>query len=1205
MKSLNSVRMRWPASTVVVLTLLVTSCRCVDYTCPEECTCYRRDTSDLIVDVFCSLSTVHDDNNFALFRTSVNSTLHLECDPILHSNLKSHMFQDLQTFSALTFENCKFDHIPKDLFAGMLSLQILTIINARRLTFDPEAFLSCPSLKRLTVVASEVSVVPSLCENKELVYVNLTNNKIRSLADAGLACENNTLRSLSRIIIPFNEFEYLGNELSSTSPNLWELGISDNYINMVHRDAFVALRDLGWLDLSSNRLRRLPPYLLRKQENLQIIALNENNLGRIPEGFFGYSTKLRVVALGDCNMDDRIWAELWPLREMTELQLQNNNISKLDRESLLRFEKLFYLDLSGNRIRFLSERFFEKQLQLEKLKLGKNKIESLERYAFEGLSSLLELDLRNNNISQADNESLLPLKSVSQFNISFNFLSEIPCLKNMEHISLIDFRFNRIDTLDLNTFEGLPTLKGISLAFNNLRVIPRGVFNKPPSLQILNLAYNDIDTIEDDAFHGASELRWMFLQHNNISDVTWAFSSLHSLLHLDISHNSIGNSINGEQYPKSLQEINLAKNQITSVAHYAFYNFKNLRKVDIRYNLIQTLKLLSISVSPALQGTPPTFYIAGNPFVCDCKLQWLRKKMDDSRPSYGQPIIYDTDVILCREGFQAELRFLYKLEPSNMLCDYQEECLMSKCRCCEFEGCVCRFVCPHRCTCFRSLDHSTTNFVKCSRENLTSIPMHIPSVSTQFWLDGNNFSSLTRFGFLGLEFLRVLYLNNSGIEFIQNRSFVGLKSIEVLNLNDNSLEELLFGMFYGLESLVELNLENNRLSFIDYSVFEHTPNIQRLYLANNELKFIVDATLSNPMWQQLTLAGNPWSCDCNFLSAMLYNTITVVEKIIDRRDLECVADDTDVENTYGYFNSPNKLIRFIDVDMETMCPNMTLVFRNMTRESVTRVLNRTDNLPLICAIIAIVVIVVVLALVFWNKNIIQVICFAKFGCRMTHEKSDVNQVYDAFISYSHKDEDFVVRELVPRLEDVDHRFKLCVHYRDFPIGASISETIVSSVECSRRTILVMSENFLKSEWCQYEFQTAHHRVLKDKTNRLIVILLSDVDMKDMSTDLKLYLQTRTYVRYNDPWFWEKLYYAMPDIKHRVIPVDRILDIRPEVGIGNTSSGLPDDEGYETPISRVSSVHRHTCDFGREAEAIANFNIYEEIHPIEKSEKQMA
>ncbi|OWF47576.1 toll-like receptor Tollo [Mizuhopecten yessoensis] len=1195
-----------PACVVVaLLSLLVTSCWCVEYTCPEECTCSHRDSPDLLVDVFCSLSTVHDNSNFALFRTSVNSTLHLECDPQLHSHLRSRMFQDLHTFSALTFENCKFDHIPKDLFVGMSLLKILTVINARKLTFDPKAFSSASSLTRLTVVASEVSVVPSLCENKDLVYVNFTNNKIRSMADAGLACENSTLLSLSRIVLPFNEFEYLGNELSSTAPNLWELGISNNRIMTIHRDAFWSLNDLGWLDLSSNRLRRLPPYLLRKQENLQIIALNGNNLGRVPEGFFGYSTKLRVVTLGDCNMDDRIWTELWPLREMTELQLQNNNISKLDRESLLRFEKLFYLDLSGNRIRYLSERFFEKQLQLEKLKLGKNKIENIDRHAFEGLTSLLELDLRNNNISQADNESLLPLQSVSQLNISFNFLSEIPCLKTMEHVNLIDFRFNRIDTLDLNTFEGLPTLKGISLAFNNIRVVPRGVFNKPPSLQILNLAYNDIDVIEDEAFHGASELRWMFLQHNNVSDVTWAFSSLYSLLHLDLSYNAIANSVNGEQFPKSLQEINLANNKITSVADYAFYNFKNLRKVDIRYNLVQTLKLLSISVSPALQGTPPTFYIAGNPFVCDCKLQWLRKKMEESRPSYGQPIIYDMDVILCHRGFEAQNKLLYKLEPSNMLCNYYEECLMSKCRCCEFQGCVCRFVCPHRCTCFRSLDHSTTNFVKCSRENLTSIPSHIPSVSTQFWLDGNNFSSLTRFGFLGLEFLRILYLNNSDIESIQNGSFVGLKSIEVLNLDGNYLEDVLYGMFYGLENLVELNLENNRISFIDYSVFEHTPNIQRLYLANNQLKFIVDATLSNPMWHRLSLAGNPWSCDCNFLSMMLYNTNTIVEKIVDRRDLECVADDTDVDNIYAFNSRPNRAVNFEDVDMEAMCPNVTLVFRNLSRESLTRVLDRTDNLPLICAIVAIVVVVVVLGLVFWHKNIIQVLCFAKFGCRMSHEKSDVNQIYDAFISYSHKDEDFVIRELVPRLEDVDHRFKLCVHYRDFPIGASISETIVRSVECSRRTILIMSDNFLKSEWCQYEFQTAHSHVLQDRTNRLIIILLSDVNVNEMSSDLKLYLQTRTYVKYSDPWFWEKLYYAMPDIKHRVTPIDRILDIRPEVGVGNTSSGLPDDEGYETPISRVSSVHRHTCDFGHMTEAVANFNIYEEIHPVEKSEKQMA
>ena len=69
------------------------------------------------------------------------------------------------------------------------------------------------------------------------------------------------------------------------------------------------------------------------------------------------------------------------------------------------------------------------------------------------------------------------------------------------------------------------------------------------------------------------------------------------------------------------------------------------------------------------------------------------------------------------------------------------------------------------------------------------------------------------------------------------------------------------------------------------------------------------------------------------------------------------------------------------------------------------------------------------------------------------------------------------QELAPRLENGYKPFRLCLHYRDFPVGASIAETIVRSVESSRRTIILVSNNFLASEWCKFEFQTAHQQVM--------------------------------------------------------------------------------------------------------------------------------
>ncbi|KAI5634853.1 TIR domain-containing protein [Phthorimaea operculella] len=276
---------------------------------------------------------------------------------------------------------------------------------------------------------------------------------------------------------------------------------------------------------------------------------------------------------------------------------------------------------------------------------------------------------------------------------------------------------------------------------------------------------------------------------------------------------------------------------------------------------------------------------------------------------------------------------------------------------------------------------------------------------------------------------------------------------------------------YLPDSLEWLDLRNNSISRLDGE--------QTMHLFGNK---------GRRVW----LTGNPIVCDCD--NQPLLDALHVYQSlVIDFDNLTC-ADS-------------GQLLRLVSA-AELCRPKLVTA-------TVTT------------SLIAVLLLVAALLIRhYWIS--LRMVLYAH-GCCLSclREKDlDKDRPYDAFLSFAHGDDQYVREKLLPKLEG-GSKFRICVHYRDWAVGEWIPAQIMQSVRLSKRTIIVLSKNFISSCWGVLEFRHANAGAAADGRKRLLVLVLDDVLSEKLSPELQCYLEQNTYLDCKDPWFWEKLLYAMP------------------------------------------------------------------------------
>ena len=592
--------------------------------------------------------------------------------------------------------------------------------------------------------------------------------------------------------------------------------------------------------------------------------------------------------------------------------------------------------------------------------------------------------------------------------------------------------------------------------------------------------------------------------------------------------------------------------------------------------------LILIFIFSFLLGEVPEFLLGHNPFFCDCEMEWLQQ-INQMAHHRQHPRVLDLDSVYCKlnnrdsksklanqfgnvdfhhgkhlpyvndhhqssriggiNDISEQTVPIMQVKKQEFLCQYQAHCF-ALCMCCDFFACDCHMQCPDGCSCFHDSTWSA-NVIRCSLREHEVIPSLIPMDATSIHLDGNNFTgTLVSQAFIGRKRVQSLYLNSSQIEAVNNQTFNGLTELEVLHLEDNYIHRIEGYEFGNLTSLRELHLQRNFIDYIEEDAFIELISLQVLQLHGNRLTNLqgISQLSASPFMSSISLSGNLWTCQCEFISD--FNKFAKSKKdniIYDMQKITCLLD--------------NKVRQSIGGNITCSEASPIMTFPDQVRNEAL--------IPVVVSVMAVVIIIAVSTVIlFVFRTPLRVWLHSKYGIRIgsgcctcraryccghwccisrSRKKGSLgdgehDRLYDAFVGYSTKEEDFVQQVIVPQLEIEEPSLKLCLQHRDLPNTSSIADTFPGVSQLCAKHVLIVSRSYLETEWIQIKFALQElHKKIKF---RPIIVLLEELSSLDLAAapEFNILLKTAIVLNYwDESSFWNKLRYYLPDsskLRHR-------------------------------------------------------------------------
>ncbi|XP_077977604.1 toll-like receptor 2 [Glandiceps talaboti] len=379
--------------------------------------------------------------------------------------------------------------------------------------------------------------------------------------------------------------------------------------------------------------------------------------------------------------------------------------------------------------------------------------------------------------------------------------------------------------------------------------------------------------------------------------------------------------------------------------------------------------------------------------------------------------------------------------------------------------------------------------------------------------------------FQGLDFLEHLYMNHNTLGFtvISDELLKPLKNLRKLQIRSSNIDKIAENAFQENIKLERVYLGDNRITAIPEQLFRGLPNLRLVDISHNSLQSLPKDMLDSSMsikfinlesnrlisisedvglqklkkLAYLHIENNPFDCGCDLLwfRRWISNKTAILG---DSNFTKCTSGQTLLQ-----FN-PNEL----------KCAHSTLM---ITLVSVT-------SLIIFC---------ILCVVVFTNRWRLRYVIFMVNRKIVIHgykavPGDDNHHRYDAFISHSHKDQDWIYDVIYPTLENPPYNYKLCLDFRDFQVGELIVNNILKSVEESRKTVFILTKEFIESEWCYFELEMVRQKMFDEHRDAAILVLKDDIPAKKMPGLLKYFMRKGNHITWSENVQGQRLFWAKLD-----------------------------------------------------------------------------